>query len=317
MESSGTADSETIYETLATPAAPRNAVMVETAPDTRRRILRVSMELFGVHGFHETSLREIAERVGVSKPAVLYHFPGKADILGALVEPMLRDLAAALARATAAGAGDASGATGATGASGGPDSSGGPDASGGPGGPGTACGPSDRARWAAIEGVLDVWLEHRLLLRLNLQDTAPATPGPAFARLHDAMLRANFLVAGPNPGFAERVRASQAVAMLSDPVVLFADAPVPALREAVLDGVRRLLDGPQEPREPEGAHGPGGPARNAPGGRRGRPAAMTPAMIEAARRMHAAGSGGTAIAAALGVSRATVYRHLPQEEDTE
>lgn len=41
---------------------------------------------------------------------------------------------------------------------------------------------------------------------------------------------------------------------------------------------------------------------------------MSPAMIEAARRMHAAGSGATAIAAALGVSRATVYRHLPQEE---
>ncbi|MFD5147019.1 TetR family transcriptional regulator [Streptomyces sp. NPDC058401] len=265
MESSGTADSETIYETCI-------ASVIETAPDTRRRILRVSVELFGVHGFHETSLREIAERVGVSKPAVLYHFPGKADILGALVEPMLRDLAAALARAAAAGA-------------------------------------PDRARWAAIEGVLDVWLEHRHLLRLNLQDTAPAAPGPAFARLRESMLRAGFLVAGPNPGFAERVRASQAVAMLSDPVVLFADAPVPALREAVLDGVRRLLDGP---------HATGdGPARPAPGGRRGRPAAMSPAMIEAARRMHAAGSGGTAIAAALGVSRATVYRHLPQEEEPE
>ncbi|MGW5401668.1 TetR family transcriptional regulator [Streptomyces sp. NPDC003952] len=275
MESSRTADSETIYETYVAP-------VTETAPDTRRRILRVSMELFAVHGFHETSLREIAERVGVSKPAVLYHFPGKADILDALVEPMLRDLAAALARAAAAGA---------------------------PDGPGTASGRSDRVRWAAIEGVLDVWLEHRRLLRLNLQDTAPAAPGPACARLREAVLRANFLVAGPHPGFAERVRASQAVAMLSDPVVLFADAPVPALREAVLDGVRRLLDGPH----PDGA----GPARPAPGGRRGRPAAMSPAMIEAARRMHAAGSGATAIAAALGVSRATVYRHLPQEEESE
>ncbi|MCM1970462.1 TetR family transcriptional regulator [Streptomyces sp. G1] len=279
MESSGTADSETIYE---------------TAPDTRQRILRVSTELFGVHGFHETSLREIAERVGVSKPAVLYHFPGKADILGALVEPMLRELAEALARAAAA--------------------SGAPDGSGASDGPGASSGPSERARWAAIEGVLDVWLEHRHLLRLNFQDMALATTGPVFAQLRDAMLRANFLVAGPNPGFAERVRASQAVAMLSDPVVLFADAPVPALREAVLDGVRRLLDGPQGPTAP---HGPDGPARPAPGGRRGRPAAMSPAMIEAARRMHAAGSGATAIAAALGVSRATVYRHLPQEEDTE
>lgn len=285
METSGTADSETIYETQYTArTASRNTSTTETAPDTRRRILGVSRELFAVRGFHETSLREIAEQVGVSKPAVLYHFPGKADILGALVEPMLRDLAAALTRAATAGA------------------------SGTTDGPGTSRtpGPSDRVRWAAIEGVLDVWLDHRNLLRLSLQDMALATPGPAFARLRDAILRANFLVAGPNPGFAERVRAAQAVAMLSDPVVLFADAPVPALREAVLDGVRRLLDGP---------HGSDAPALPVPGGRRGRPASMSPAMIEAARRMHAAGSGATAIAAALGVSRATVYRHLPQEQE--
>ncbi|MCX4783207.1 TetR family transcriptional regulator [Streptomyces sp. NBC_01264] len=244
----------------------------------------MSLELFAVHGFHETSLREIAERVGVSKPAVLYHFPGKADILGALVEPMLRDLSTALTRAAASAAPGGSGPAG-----------------------GSGPGP-ERARWAAVEGVLDVWLEHRHLLRLNLQDMALATPGPAFARLRDAMLRANSLVAGADPGFTERVRAAQAVAMLSDPVVLFADAPVPALREAVLDGVRRLLDGPAEPAPPA--------ARPEPGGRRGRPAAMSPAMIEAARRMHAAGSGATAIAATLGVSRATVYRHLPQDDDS-
>ncbi|MFJ7268707.1 TetR family transcriptional regulator [Streptomyces sp. NPDC099050] len=285
MENRGTADSETLYETRTPAVASQNAPNIETAPDTRRRILQVSMELFGVHGFHETSLREIAERVGVSKPAVLYHFPGKADILGALVEPMLRDLATALARAAASAHPGGSGGSGAAGGS----------------GPGPG-----RVRWAAIEGILDVWLEHRHLLRLNLQDMALATPGPAFARLHDAMLRANSLVAGADPGFAERVRAAQAVAMLSDPVVLFADAPVPALREAVLDGVRRLLDGPAEPAPS---------ARPVPGGRRGRPAAMSPAMIEAARRMHAAGSGATAIAATLGVSRATVYRHLPQDDD--
>lgn len=238
MENRGTVDSETLYETRTAPVSSQNASNIETASDTRRRILRVSMELFGVHGFHETSLREIAERVGVSKPAVLYHFPGKADILGALVEPMLRDLATALALATAS----AQPGTGP--------------------GAGTGTGP-ERARWAAIEGVLDVWLKHRHLLRLNLQDMALATPGPAFARLRDAMLRANSLVAGADPGFAERVRAAQAIAMLSDPVVLFADAPVPALREAVLDGVRRLLDRPAEP-APTARAVPGGGAGGPP-----------------------------------------------------
>lgn len=237
MDNRELADSETLYETGIGRSAPHDEPVVETASDTRKRILRVSTELFSVHGFHDTSLREIAERVGVSKPAVLYHFPGKADILGALVEPMLRDLVAAISRAAAAAPEEP--------ASDGPDGTGGTDVPGGPAGAG-GTGAADRIRWAAIEGVLDTWLSHRHLLRLNLQDMAVATPGPAFARLREAMLRANALVAGAGPGFAERVRAAQAIAMLSDPVVLFADAPVPELRAAVLDGVRRLLDGPAE-----------------------------------------------------------------------
>lgn len=38
---------------------------------------------------------------------------------------------------------------------------------------------------------------------------------------------------------------------------------------------------------------------------------MSPAMVDTARRLHAAGRTAEQIAAALGVSRATVYRHLP------
>jgi DNA invertase Pin-like site-specific DNA recombinase len=49
-------------------------------------------------------------------------------------------------------------------------------------------------------------------------------------------------------------------------------------------------------------------------GRRGRPAAMTPATVEAARRLHAAGRAPSDIAIALGVSRATIYRHLPPSD---
>ncbi|WP_146754481.1 helix-turn-helix domain-containing protein, partial [Micromonospora noduli] len=45
--------------------------------------------------------------------------------------------------------------------------------------------------------------------------------------------------------------------------------------------------------------------------RPGRPPALGREQVEAARRMHAAGTHSVdAIAATLGVSRATVYRHL-------
>ncbi|WP_084743007.1 helix-turn-helix domain-containing protein [Amycolatopsis australiensis] len=48
--------------------------------------------------------------------------------------------------------------------------------------------------------------------------------------------------------------------------------------------------------------------------RRGRPPAMSRETIEEARRRYAAGETPADIATALGVSRATIYRHLPGED---
>jgi AcrR family transcriptional regulator len=61
---------------------------VGEARDTRAEILDVAAELFGDRGYDATSLREIAERLGISKAALYYHFPSKQEILRALVEPM-------------------------------------------------------------------------------------------------------------------------------------------------------------------------------------------------------------------------------------
>ncbi len=55
--------------------------------DTRQRILAVSGELFVEQGYDATSLREIAERLGVTKAALYYHFSSKDQILRALLEP--------------------------------------------------------------------------------------------------------------------------------------------------------------------------------------------------------------------------------------
>jgi len=51
---------------------------------TRERILDVALELFTDQGFDGTSMREIAERLHISKPAIYYHFASKEDILMAL-----------------------------------------------------------------------------------------------------------------------------------------------------------------------------------------------------------------------------------------
>src|SRR5947209_17537699 len=55
-------------------------------PDTRQRIQSVALELFAEQGYDKTSLREIAERLDVTKAALYYHFKSKEDIVASLVE---------------------------------------------------------------------------------------------------------------------------------------------------------------------------------------------------------------------------------------
>jgi AcrR family transcriptional regulator len=57
--------------------------------DTRDRILQTALDLFIEQGYDKTSLREVAERVGVSKAALYYHFASKQEIFRTLMEPML------------------------------------------------------------------------------------------------------------------------------------------------------------------------------------------------------------------------------------
>jgi len=51
------------------------------ARSTRERILDVALELFTKQGYDKTSLRDIAERLGITKAALYYHFERKQDIL--------------------------------------------------------------------------------------------------------------------------------------------------------------------------------------------------------------------------------------------
>ncbi|MFC1410634.1 TetR/AcrR family transcriptional regulator [Streptacidiphilus sp. N1-12] len=65
--------------------------------DTRARILDIAMELFAEHGYEKTSLREIADRLGVTKAALYYHFRTKEDILAGIVESMAAPIEDAIA----------------------------------------------------------------------------------------------------------------------------------------------------------------------------------------------------------------------------
>ena len=245
--------------------------------DSRTRILRTALVMFAERGYHAVSVREISEQVGLTKTAVLYHFPSKSDIVVALVEPLLADTEAMLESVR------------------------------------SIQNPQARG-WAVAEGLIDTWLQHRSLLRVHMQDQALSADTATYVRLRDIALTAQELIAGPGADFTARVRAAQVYAALSDPVVFFADQPETQLRAAILDGVRRLLGVPQPRHATPSPERPADTPRHRTS--RGRPSSMTSAMAESARRMRDSGKYTVdEIAAILGVSRATVYRNLTTSHD--
>ena len=68
--------------------------------DTRARIQQVALELFAEQGYERTSLREIAERLGVTKAALYYHFKSKEDIVRSFTEDYFGQLDALIAWAS-------------------------------------------------------------------------------------------------------------------------------------------------------------------------------------------------------------------------
>jgi AcrR family transcriptional regulator len=60
--------------------------------DTRTRLQSIALELFAERGYDGTSLREIAERLSITKAAVYYHFRSKDEILTSLIDDFLAQL---------------------------------------------------------------------------------------------------------------------------------------------------------------------------------------------------------------------------------
>lgn len=65
---------------------PPNAATNEPPADTRGRILAAADALFGELGFDAAGIREIAERSGVNKALVHYHFQSKDGLLLAVLD---------------------------------------------------------------------------------------------------------------------------------------------------------------------------------------------------------------------------------------
>lgn len=172
--------------------------------DTRETIREVAIDLFSTRGFDQTSLREIAERVGLTKASLYYHYPSKQALLTAIVSPLLDGWRAVTDEAE-----------------------------------GMAHTP-DNVRHV-LTTLLDVMVVNRPLASVLLRDPAGvvAAAGPLWQDMIDVATRLTNWVAGPEPTIAQRLRAIAAMEVLRA-----AYSSITYLREEVADAEMRevLLD---------------------------------------------------------------------------
>mgnify|MGYP003475868371 CR=1 FL=1 len=69
----------------------------------REQILDVSVQVFARNGFHSTSMNDVADAAGVTKPVLYQHFASKKALYRELVD----DLGAALEQAIVAAVAEA------------------------------------------------------------------------------------------------------------------------------------------------------------------------------------------------------------------
>lgn len=172
--------------------------------DTRETIREVALELFSTRGFDQTSLREIAERVGLTKASLYYHYPSKQALLVAIVSPLLegwRSVAQETEELTYT---------------------------------------SENVR-RVLTAVLDVMLLNRPLTGIMMRDPAGvvAAAGTLWQDMIDQATRLAEWLAGPAPTVAGRLRAIAAMevlgAVLSTMTYLKEDVSDEEMRAVLLD----------------------------------------------------------------------------------
>ena len=71
------------------------------AAERRSQLLRVALDAFADHGFHGTSMNDVADAAGVTKPVLYQHFASKKALYRELVDHIGRELEQAIVAAVA------------------------------------------------------------------------------------------------------------------------------------------------------------------------------------------------------------------------
>ena len=172
------------------------------ASDTRDRIQAAARELFAQKGVQKTSLQEIADQLGITKPALYYHFASREDLLRSIVKPLIDDGQQFLEEQEKAD-------------------------------------PVDVR--ALIEGFFDFHLRHRQDLMLVLAEMSTLAELDLVEVVIMWRARLSALIFGPEPTLAQATRAVMALGGLQDCTVQFPHVPVDELRAATVDAAMSVL----------------------------------------------------------------------------
>ncbi|MEQ0563530.1 TetR/AcrR family transcriptional regulator [Amycolatopsis sp. NEAU-NG30] len=170
--------------------------------DTKQRILEVARDLFTSQGVQRTSLQDIADRLGITKPALYYHFPSRDDLVRSIVQPMLEDGEKFLLDRQAR-----------------------PDA------------PVREL----IEGFFDFNYRHRADVIMLLSEMPTLADLGLIDRVLGWRTQLTTLICGPSPTLEQQARAILALGGLQDVCMQFPDVPVDELRAAAVAGALGAL----------------------------------------------------------------------------
>lgn len=172
------------------------------ASDTKARIQAVARELFAQQGVEKTSLREIAERLGITKPALYYHFESREALVASIIQPLLEEMEGFVAAREA--------------------------------------GPRPGAR-ALLADYFDLLREHRAVITMVVHDLSTLAYLDLGARMFEWRRRLITLLLGPNPSRAALARAVVAIGGMSDCAVEFGDAEMVEIRAVAIDAACAAL----------------------------------------------------------------------------
>ncbi|MGK3202115.1 TetR/AcrR family transcriptional regulator [Amycolatopsis sp. MEPSY49] len=170
--------------------------------DTKQRILDVARELFTSQGVQRTSLQDIADRLGITKPALYYHFPSREDLVRSIVAPMLEDGEKFLLDQEARG---------------------------------------DAPVRELVEGFFDFNYRHRADVVMLLAEMPTLADLGLIDRVLAWRTRLTELICGPAPTLEAQARAILALGGLQDVCMQFPDVPVEDLKAAAVAGALDAL----------------------------------------------------------------------------